>query len=175
MENTFSRPIIPPNEPERLRALARYKLMDSPPEGAFNHIAEMAARLFHVPIALVNLVGDTTVWTKASVGEIPYGAQVPRGTSLCSLAILDAGPTVFENAPDEPCLLANPLVAGGFGLRFYAAAPLRTPDGHHIGAVCLVDKQPRTFSAGDQKVLEGLARIVMEEIETRYNGPTQPE
>lgn len=171
MENTFGRPIIPANEVERLRALARYDLLHTPPEGAFNHIAEMAAHLFHVPIALVNLVGDTVIWTKAGTGEISHGAEVPRGVSLCSLAILDSGPTVFENAPQEPCLLANPLVAGEFGLRFYAAAPLRTPDGYHIGAVCLVDKQPRTFSVGEQKVLEGLAQIVMEEIEARYSRP----
>jgi len=172
MENTFGRPIIPDNEAERLRALARYDLLETPPEGAFNHIAEMAARLFDVPIALINLVGDQTVWTKAGAGELGPGTHVSRGVSLCSLAVLDNNPTVFENALDEPCLLTNPLVAGEFGLRFYAAAPLRTPDGHNIGAVCVVDKQPRVFTAGEQKVLEGLAQIVMEEIQSRYSRKT---
>lgn len=167
--NTFGRPIIPASETERLRALARYELLETPPEGAFNHIAEMAARLFHVPIALINLVSDDTVWTKASAGDIPSGTHVPRGVSLCSLAVLEDAPTVFRDARQEACLLANPMVAGELGLRFYAAAPLRTPEGHNIGALCLVDKQPRHFTEGEQKVLQGLAQIVMEEIESRYN------
>ena len=72
--------------------------------------------------------------------------------------------TVFQNAKDEPCLLANPLVHGEFGLEFYAAAPLITANGQMIGALCLVDKKPREFSALDQRILENLASIVMDEM-----------
>ncbi len=172
--NTFDRPIIPANERERLATLARYEQVGRLPDGAFNHIAEMAVRLFDVPIAVVNLVGAELVRTIAAEGEMAVGTELARGISLCSLAVLSDEPTVFEDALKEPCLLANPLVTGDFGLGFYAAAPLRTHDGYNIGALCLVDKQPRTFSIGEQKVLEGLAQIVMEDLEARFPAQVQP-
>ncbi len=167
-DNTFGRPIIPATEPARLAALTRYVNGVLPPAAAFNHIAQMAARMFDVPIALVNLVGADDAEAVGAAGAIPVGNRVARGTSLCSLAILNDTPTVFADALAEPCLLANPMVTGELGLRFYAAAPLTTPDGHHIGAICLVDQHPRTFTASDQKVLEGLAQIIMEDMETRF-------
>ncbi len=166
--NTFGLPIIPFDESKRLAALARYQVPRQSATGAFSHIAEMAVRMFDVPIALVNFVGDDVVLTVGAEGEVKAGTETPRGVSLCSLAVLKAEPTVFESALETPCLLANPMVTEDFGLRFYAAAPITTPDGYRIGAVCLVDKQPRTFTESEQKVLAGLAQIVMEEIETRY-------
>lgn len=86
--------------------------------------------------------------------------------SLCSLAVLRTDVTVFENARKEACLLASPLVIGDFDLQFYAAAPLTTSDGINIGAVCIVNKVPRElFTASDQKELQSLAAIVMDDIE----------
>jgi GAF domain-containing protein len=165
MDNTFGRPIIPDNEEQRLAKLRSLHILDTHEEnGTFKHIAAMAARMFDVPIALVNFVERDYVVTKARVG-LEGETEVSRGVSLCSLAVLRSDVTVFENAQQEPCLLANPLVIGEFGLRFYAAAPLTTFDGFRIGAVCLVDKEPREFSASDQKTLESLAAIVMDEIE----------
>ena len=93
--------------------------------------------------------------------------EVDRGVSLCSLAILDPEPTIFNNALLEPCLLANPLVAGNFGLRFYAGAPITTPDGYHIGTVCVVDKAPRAFSEKEKALLVQFAGSVMSEIDER--------
>jgi GAF domain-containing protein len=93
--------------------------------------------------------------------------EVPRGTSLCSLAVLEEEPTIFEDALKEPCLLANPLVAGSFGLRFYAGAPITTPDGFHIGTVCVVDKKPRSFSEEDKKLLIQFADNAMSLLEQR--------
>lgn len=173
MKNTFDRPIIPHNEQARLAALHRYQLLGNPPAGAFNHIAAMAVRMFEVPIALVNFVAADTVYTTGAEGEMAAGTETPRGVSLCSLAVLQPEPLVFEDALQEPCLLTNPMVTDNFGLRFYAAAPIITPDGHQIGAVCLIDKSSRTFTDSEQKVLVGLAKIVMEEIEERYR-PGQP-
>ena len=166
--NTPDPSLIPANERERLAALARYEQVATTGNGAFNHVAEMAVRMFDVPIALVNLVGAEVVRTIAGKGGIEEDTEMVRGVSLCSLAILSDEPTVFRDALQEPCLLTNPLVTGNYGLGFYAAAPLRTKDGYNIGAVCLVDKKPRAFSAGEQKVLEGLAQIVMEDMETRF-------
>ncbi|WP_192820136.1 GAF domain-containing protein [Rufibacter sp. LB8] len=165
MDNTFGLPIIPANEQDRLAKLRSYDILDTyQEEGPFKHIAAMASRMFNVPIALINLVEKDYVVTRQAVGMEP-GTQVPRGTSLCSLAILRDHSTVFENALEEPCLLSNPLVTGDFNLRFYAAAPLTTADGYNIGALCLVDKEPRTFTEVDQKILENLASVVMDEIQ----------
>lgn len=167
-ENTFiGIKLIPDNEEERLQKLKEYDILDTPKEGAFNHIAEMAMHMFNVPIALISLVDADRVWFKANIG-MEGVESVPRGESLCSLAVLDSDPTIFQDAANEPCLLANPLVSGNFGLRFYAGAPLITADGLNIGTICLVDKQPREFQDSDQRMLINLASIVMDEIELRY-------
>lgn len=166
MDNTFGIPIIPENEETRLKKIKEYKILDTALEGPFNHVATIAADMFKAPIALVSLVDKYRVWYKAQVGMEGI-KEVPRGESLCSLAILNDEVTVFKNALEEPCLLANPLVAGEFGLRFYAAAPLKTPDGFNIGSVCIVDTEPREFSVADQRVLEHLASIVMDALNAR--------
>ncbi|WP_162056481.1 GAF domain-containing protein [Pontibacter pamirensis] len=165
MDNTFGIPIIPDNEDERLAKLRSLNVLDTYEEnGTFKHIAAIASRMFNVPIALVNFVDKDYVVTKARVG-VGVSNEVSRGVSLCSLAVLRTDVTVFENAREEPCLLANPMVTGHFGLQFYAAAPLTTSDGFNIGAICVIDMEPRKFSESDQKMLEGLATIVMDEIE----------
>lgn len=168
MKNTFTIPIIPNNDEARLNALYRYEILDTPPEGAFNRVAELAIKIFKVPIALISLVDKERVFFKANIG-MPGVKSVPRGESLCSLAILESEPTVFENAEKEPCLLANPLVAGSFGLKFYAGAPLVTSDGYHIGTVCLVGKKQRKFTAEERGMLSDLTAIVMDEIEIRIS------
>jgi GAF domain-containing protein len=166
MDNTFGINIIPDNEQQRIEALKRYKILDTPPEHAFDNVARLATQIFKVPISLVSLVGAEEVFFKANIG-MGKARVTSRGISLCSLAILKPEVTVFENAPEEPCLLVNPNVAGEFGLKFYAGAPLTTHDGFRIGTLCVIDKTPRKFSKADELILEGLAKIVMDEIELR--------
>lgn len=168
MRNTFGKDIIPPNEAARLAALHRYEILDTPPEGAFNKIATLAQSIFKVPIALVSLVDRERVFFKANAG-MGTMRSTDRGVSLCSLAILQEGATVFEDAPEDPCLLHNPLVAGDFGLRFYAGAPITTYDGYRIGTVCIVDHTPRSFSDEQRAMLEQLASLVMDELELRMS------
>ncbi|MFB9864102.1 GAF domain-containing protein [Rufibacter immobilis] len=167
MDNTFGIPIIPDNEEERLSKLRNLHILDTYEEnGTFKHIAAIASRLFNVPIALVNFVDRDYVITKGRVG-VEGSNEVSRGVSLCSLAVLRSDVTVFENARAEPCLLANPMVVEDFGLQFYAAAPLTTSDGFNIGALCIIDRVPREFSESDQKMLESLASVVMDEIDKK--------
>ena len=165
MENTFNKPIIPKNDEERLAKLYSYGI-DQVYEkaGTFKHIVSMAASIFKVPIALVSFVDEEQVIFAGNFG-MEDTRKVSRGVSLCSLAILHEEVTVFENAREEACLLANPLVAGDFGLQFYAAAPLQTPDGFRLGAVCIADKTPRSFSVAEREFLKGLAAAVMDELE----------
>ena len=174
MENTFGMEIIPENDVQRIEILKRYKILDTPSEGAFDNVALLAAQIFDTPIALVSLVDAEKVFFKANVGMENIKSS-PRGMSLCSLAILQPAVTVFENAPTEPCLLSNPMVAGDFGLKFYAGAPLITHDGFSIGTLCVIDKQPRNFSARDRTILQGLSKIVMDEIELRLSAQLEPE
>jgi GAF domain-containing protein len=126
----------------------------------------LVAEHFNVPIALISLVDENEVFFKAAVGmEEPK--RTSRGISLCSLAVLSDDPTVIEAPLTDPCLLANPLVHGAFGLRFYAAAPLITPGGQRIGAICVVDKNERRFSQRDQKQLQRFSKVIMHEMELR--------
>jgi GAF domain-containing protein len=171
LENTFGKNIIPENETERLENLDKYKIIYSQSEPVFNELAALAATLHGVPLAMINFVAKDLVWTKAYQGG-EGGGQTERGSSLCSLAILKESVTVFEDTLIEPILMSNPMVAGEFGLRFYAAAPITTKDGFNIGAVCILDKKSRKFTEEDQEKLLGIARMVEIEIEKRVSGST---
>ena len=166
MENTFGTNIIPDNERQRLESLKKYDIVYAQSESIFDELAALTAMIFEMPIAMINFVDKDIVWTKASQdGE--SGLNIERGTSLCSLAILRDEVTVFADALKERCLLANPLIAGEHGLRFYAAAPIGTPEGHNIGVVCIIDRIPRDFGPEDQAKLQSIARMVQLEIEKR--------
>lgn len=166
VENTFGIDIIPENDEQRLEALRRYNLLDTPPEEAFANLANLIANYFDVPIALISLVDRSRVQFKGNVGMAGV-KNVSRGTSLCSLAVLSDKPTIIEKPLEDPCLLANPMVHGTFGLRFYAGAPIITPDGFNIGTVCIVDKKERKFSEKEKDQLVRFSKVVMQQIEQR--------
>ena len=157
---------LPDNEIDRLEKLCNYKILDSEPEQAFNQIAIEACHTFDTPIAIVSLVDKYRVWYKASIG-LDGLQEVPREDSLCSLVVLQDAVTVFNDALQEPCLLANPFVAGDFGLQFFAGAPIITADGFRLGAVCVIDKKPRAISSEEKVILEKLALRAMHEINKR--------
>ncbi|WP_407341365.1 protein kinase domain-containing protein [Pengzhenrongella phosphoraccumulans] len=171
--------IIPANEVARMAAVHRYDILDSPPDGAFDRITSLAARLFAVPIAIVSIVDYDRIWFKSHPGlEID---QVDRDAGLCASAILHEGPWIIEDAAVDLRALSNPLVAGEFGLRFYAGVPLRTHDGFNLGTLCILDRAPRTLDAHDLTTLEDLAAIVMNDLELRlenrraeHDDPDQP-
>ncbi len=168
MINTFGIPIIPENDDKRIEALHHYKIIEADVHESFDNIAHIMAAFFDVPIALVSLVDKEEVIFKGNVGM--HGvAKNSRGISLCALAVLNDDVIVFENAPKEPCLISNPLVAGSFGLKFYAGAPLTTKEGYHIGTVCIVDKKPRSFSPSQMQQLKRFSKMVMNEIELRLD------
>jgi signal transduction histidine kinase len=157
--------IIPAAEDARIAAVRRYEILDTPRDGAFDRVTELAARLFKVPISIVSIVDEDRIWFKSRYGIDVE--QVGRDPGLCASAIFQDGSLVVPDALLEPKVLANPLVAGEFGLRFYAGAPLRTSDGHGLGTMCVIDREPREFSDGDVATLEQLAAIVVHELELR--------
>ncbi len=152
-------------EAARLRALDRYRMLDTPREQDFDEIAEAAAELCEVPIAVVNLIGDGRQFFKAEVG---LGArETPLETSFCRQAILQEDFLHVPDATRDTRFEGNPLVTGEPGLRFYAGALLRTPDGHPVGTVCVLDTRPRELTERQRRGLTRLARQAMGQMELR--------
>jgi hypothetical protein len=157
--------LLPENEQERLEAVRRYDVLDTPPDGAFDRVTALAARHFGVPIAIVSIVDSDRIWFKSRHGvEVE---EIGRDPGLCASAILQERPWIVEEADTDPRTLANPLVANGFGLRFYAGVPLTTDDGFNLGTLCVIDKQPRRFTDEETATLCDMAAIVVDELELR--------
>lgn len=156
--------LIPANETERLAALHRYKILDTPPEAAFDRITRLAARLFGMPIALISLVDESRAWFKSCIG---FGAQeVPRDATLCSFAVLSDEPLIVPDTRLDDRFACNPFVQQEPGLRFYAGAPLLSHDGFNLGTLCLLDTQPHEpLTAEQQATLVDLAAMVVDELE----------
>jgi GAF domain-containing protein len=133
--------IIPDNEAERMAAVHRYEILDTPPDGNFDRVTALAARRFNAPIAIISIVDHDRIWFKSHHGLDVE--QIGRERGLCASAILSSDAHVLVDASTDPRSLANPLVAGEFGLRFYAGVPLRTTDGFNLGTLCVIDKEPR--------------------------------
>jgi PAS domain S-box-containing protein len=156
---------LPQNESQRLDALRRYQILDTLPDGTFDHLSAVAADLFRVPIALVSLVDNDRIWFKSHHGLDL--SQVGREPGLCASAIFSAEVYHIRDAIHDVRALTNPLVAGDFGLRFYAAAPLRTHDGFNLGTLCIIDRKPRELSPSEAEMLTKLAALVMDQMELR--------
>ncbi|MEO6058333.1 MAG: PAS domain S-box protein [Gemmatimonadales bacterium] len=157
------RPPTPTNELDRLAALRRYDVLDSPPERAFEDIARIAARGCGVPMALVSLVDDCRQWFKAEVG---LGVrETHRDVSFCAHAILRPDLLVVPDTLEDERFATNPLVTGPPHIRFYAGAPLVTPDGFALGTLCVLDRAPRQLSLEETDLLNVLASRVVAELE----------
>lgn len=152
-------------EEERIKALKRYSILDTPPDGSFDKLTKLAASLLKVPIAIVSLVDTDRIWFKSKYGI--DAQQIDRDEGLCASVIFSDDLYLVEDASIDPRTLSNPLVAGSFGLRFYAAVPLRTRDGFNLGTFCVIDKEPRTLSEEEEQILKDLRDIVMDQIELR--------
>ncbi|UEM23122.1 GAF domain-containing protein [Skermanella mucosa] len=162
----FARPPVPLDEPQRLIALHRYDLLDTPPERAFDHITRLAASVLGTPISLITLIDETRQWFKSRHGlDAPW---TRREVAFCSYTILDTEPLVVPDATADDRFAANPLVTGDPNIRFYAGAPLVTPEGHVLGTLCVIDRSPRPeFSDEQRRLLRDFADLVMTEIEAR--------
>jgi two-component sensor histidine kinase len=156
---------ISDTELERMVAVRRYEILDTPQDGAFERITALAARRFGVPISIISIVDEDRIWFKSHHG-LPV-EQIGREAGLCASAILSHDPHILFDARTDLRALANPLVAGEFGLRFYAAVPLTTHDGYNLGTLCIIDKEPRSFDQSQIDDLKDLAAIVMDQLETQ--------
>ena len=152
------------NEAARVDVLRRYQILDTPPEPAFDRIAEMAANFFRVPMAGVSLIDEDRVWFKSRVGiNVP---QTARDAGLCSTAMLSQGVYHLSDAAHDRRALGHPFVTD-LGIRFYAAAPLRTHESVNLGTVWVLDQKPRELAPGEEEMLRALAALAMNQMELR--------
>lgn len=153
------------DEAARIAAVRRYRVLDTPPDGAFDRIAAIAARVCETPISTITIVDVDRIWFRSAHGL--KVDEIGRDPGLCASAILQPGPYVVGDAALDPRTLENPLVRGELGLRFYAAVPLTTHDGHRLGTLNVIDTEPRELSRDQLATLGDLAGVVVDELELR--------
>jgi diguanylate cyclase (GGDEF)-like protein len=159
-------------ELKRLEALARYDILDTPAEPAFDRIASLIRLIFGVETSVVSMIDAHRQWYKAAEGTAAM--EVPVGQTFCRHTIQGTGPLVVPDATLDDRFSANPHVTAPHGVRFYAGMPLTTSDGHNIGSICAIDSTPRQFSARETAILRELADMVMHELELRRLATTDP-
>ena len=153
------------DDPVRLAALRQYDIMDTEPEEAFDRLTRLAARIIGAPIALITLLDGDRQWFKSCVGL--ETSETPRSEAFCAYDVDADDVLVVEDATQDPRFRENPLVTGEPHIRFYAGAPLVTPEGHMLGSLCVIDRAPRTLTDSQRATLKELAAIVMDELELR--------
>ena len=158
---------VPPNEAERLQALKSYDVLDTPPEKVFDDLARLAAGICGTESALVSLVDKTRQWFKAKVGW--DASETSREVAFCSHTILSSDVLIVPDALKDERFARNPLVTADPHIRFYAGMPLINRDGHALGTVCVLDKQPRQLSPKQEDALRVLGSAA------RFPGPAIPE
>mmetsp|Transcript_2630 Transcript_2630/g.6162 ORF Transcript_2630/g.6162 Transcript_2630/m.6162 type:complete len:829 (+) Transcript_2630:68-2554(+) len=160
---------VPTNENERLQRLRGLNIMHTEEhEEHYDAITRIIAAILDVPIALISLVGDDHQWFKSRCGL--DANATPRNTSFCAFTFQPEVPTaammcVIENAKSDPRVSDNPLVLGPPYISFYAGCPLVTSDGMRLGALCAIDRVPRSINALQAQILVNFGQIAVQEIE----------
>ena len=151
----------------RLRALRQTRLLDSAAEEAFDRLAQLAAKLLNAPVALISLVDDDRQFFKSCVGLAePWSSarETPLSHSFCRHALSSAEPLVIEDARTHPLVRDN-LAIRDLDVVAYAGVPLITRAGHALGTLCVIDHQPRSWTADQIETLKTLTAAVVSEIE----------
>jgi len=156
---------IPKNEKKRLEVLWQYEILDTVPEQVFDDLTELAASICEAPIALITLVDENRQWFKSKVGVTLN--ETSRDVSFCGHAIVQQELFIVPDATKDDRFSQNPLVTSNPKIRFYAGAPLITPDGHALGTLCVIDKVAHTLRPEQKRALQILSRHVIGLLELR--------
>lgn len=159
-------PPVAENEPQRLQALVAHGLGDEQLVPSLDPVVQIAAKMFGTPVSAINMIGSDHVFFAASVGI--GETDMRRDVSFCAHAIAQHDVMVVTDARTDDRFHDNPLVTGPANIRFYAGVPLTSPDGHALGALCVIDNKPRPdFSDDDRQRLLELARMASDRLELR--------
>lgn len=156
---------VPANEAARLRTLRSYKILDTKPEERFDELTRLAALICGVPISLISLIDTDRQWFKSRFGLDLQ--ETPRAQAFCTHAIMQPGMFVVPDASKDERFAQNPLVTGDLHVRFYAGAPLAARDGHLLGTLCVIDREPHTLTEAQMEALKIVGRLVIGNIELR--------
>lgn len=159
--------VIAPDEAERLSALRRYRILDTEPEQGFDDLVLLASHICGTPMALITLVDDERQWFKSRVGVSV--TETSRAISFCTHAIQQPDLFVVPDATRDERFKNNPQVTGEAHIRFYAGAPLVTPDGQALGTLCVLDRVSRTLTKEQLEALDALRRQVQAQLQLRLN------
>ena len=163
------------DEAFRIAALKRYQVSNTAPDAAFDDVVKLAVRLTGVRVALISFVTETSVWIKASEGTKLQGVELPKAQTYCAKAVDLGTPLIVPDVEVETRYKVNLPKVDGETIRFYAGVPLLTPEGFAVGAICLVDMQPRELSPILIDSLEGLSRMVVSILESRVKAREEQE
>lgn len=164
-------PLTPAQEAQRLQALQPYKGLMHSKNPVFSQLVKLTARLFAMPISLLSLVDAETVAYPGQQGILGLPDELPRQQCICAVAIFQPDKaTVFTNLREQPCQWVEPESQANFD--FYASFPLVTSEGHQpIGALCVLDRQARSFSTQEQMILKHMATIAMRLLDLELLAP----
>jgi DNA-binding LytR/AlgR family response regulator len=165
-QSTFAKADLPQaDETERLDMLRSYQVLDTEPEQVFNDLVQLSAFICGTPISLIALMDGERQWFKAKVGL--EARQLPREHAFCQYTLHQNDVYQVADAAADARFAHNPLVSGTPRIRFYAGAPLLSPEGQPIGTLCALDTVPRQLSSDQGEALRVLARQVMAHLELR--------
>lgn len=153
------------NEGQRLVALERTGLLDSPPEEAFDRLTWLAAQSLDAPIALLTLLTPTRQWFKSKVGLDLV--ETPRSWAFCNHTIMQKQVFSVEDLTKDSRFADNPAVTGAPGFRFYAGAPVLGEDGFVVGSLCVIDRKPRRLDERQEQTIQALAALASDEVRLR--------
>jgi signal transduction histidine kinase len=158
--------LLAENEAARLEKLRDYRILDTHSEDTFDKLALMASQIFNAQSAFIVFVDEHRVFLKSNLSQLTHN-EVPRDSSLSALAILDDNVTVINDTYDIPWLVANEFVALEGGVRFFAGAPLTSPEGHNVGVICVGHPEPGEATELQLDMLKTLAKITVDKLENR--------
>lgn len=153
-------------EDERMEDLKAYGILDTPVESSFDHITKLASAICQTPIAAVTFLDHDRQWIKSSIG-LGDLKETDRKSSFCTFTIQDDSILEVRDATQDDRFKDNPNVTGSAGIRFYAGAPLISPQGHRLGALCVVGPDPKSLSIEQLEALKILSGQIVELMELR--------
>lgn len=155
------------NEQERLKALYRYKILDTAPEEEFDNITQLAAEICDAPVAMINLIDKDRQWAKSMIGLPESAREVERDHTVCQYTIQHDEPLEINDLTQDTRFANLPAVDAEDGLRYYLGAPLVNPDGHVLGAICVLDFQSRNMTQAQLNQMKILAKVVITRLELK--------